>query len=460
MRRYAVRSAGAALIAFALAGHRAEAQGYGVYEHGACVMGRSGTGVAAPCGDGSAVFFNPAAIVGSATRWNLLVGGTLIAPRNRFMDSASGITTDGVGNDIPVPSIFLTRQLNERWAVGIGAYAPYGLVSEWPIDFAGRFLAYRSELKAIYVQPTVAVRLAPNLRFGAGFTYVFSSADLKQRVDLSSQTAAPGVTFANLGVPAGTDFADARLEGTAQSMGGHFGLVWDATPRLSFGARYLLRQTADVEGDARFAQIPTGIILPPGNPLGLPGGTPLDAVLAGQFTGTGALTTQSGTVDVPLPEQLVVGAAYRLTPTLTVLFDFQWVNWSAFDELVINFANLGQRVQYEDYEDTRGYRIGVDWQATPRVSLRAGGLYHTAAAPAQTVTPLLPEGERAEGTVGLGYQLAPRLRVDVAYQYIRQQDRRGRVVEPPVRGPAGAAVNSGLYTGTANLFGASVAFGF
>ena len=102
----------------------------------------------------------------------------------------------------------------------------------------------------------------------------------------------------------------------------------------------------------------------------------------------------------------------------------------------------------------------MDYQATPRLALRGGYLFHEAAAPAQTVTPLLPEGERTEFTAGLGLQLSNRVRLDVAYQRIRQQDRRGRVVEPPVRGPAGASVNSGLYAGTANLFGASFAFGF
>jgi long-chain fatty acid transport protein len=136
------------------------------------------------------------------------------------------------------------------------------------------------------------------------------------------------------------------------------------------------------------------------------------------------------------------------------------VNWSEFETLPISFARLGLRTLFEDYRDTHGYRLGVDWQATPRLAVRGGTLYHTAAAPAQTVTPLLPEGERSEGTLGVGYQVSPRVRLDLAYQYIRQQDRRGRVVEPPVRGPAGAAVNSGLYTSKANLFGASVAIGF
>ncbi|MCZ6753857.1 MAG: long-chain fatty acid transporter, partial [Gemmatimonadetes bacterium] len=38
----------------------ASAQGFSVYEHSACAMGRAGATVADPCLDGSSMFFNPA----------------------------------------------------------------------------------------------------------------------------------------------------------------------------------------------------------------------------------------------------------------------------------------------------------------------------------------------------------------------------------------------------------------
>ena len=49
MRRNAVRLAVPALAALVLFAQQATAQGYGVYEHDACAMGRAGTGVAKPC---------------------------------------------------------------------------------------------------------------------------------------------------------------------------------------------------------------------------------------------------------------------------------------------------------------------------------------------------------------------------------------------------------------------------
>ncbi len=47
-----------------LAPAAASGQGFGIYEHGACVMARGAAGVAAPCEDGSAIYVNPAGMAG------------------------------------------------------------------------------------------------------------------------------------------------------------------------------------------------------------------------------------------------------------------------------------------------------------------------------------------------------------------------------------------------------------
>ena len=52
-----------------------------------------------------------------------------------------------------------------------------------------------------------------------------------------------------------------------------------------------------------------------------------------------------------------------------------------------------------------------------------------------------------------GFQLSKALHADVAYQYIKQNDRRGRVHELAVG-------NSGLYTFAAHLLGATVVLSF
>src|SRR2546422_444535 len=58
-------------------------------------------------------------------------------------------------------------------------------------------------------------------------------------------------------------------------------------------------------------------------------------------------------------------------------------------------------------------------------TFRGGYLYHGGAAPAETVTPLLPEGNRNEFTAGATGKLSRGLTPDLAYPFIRQNDRRG-----------------------------------
>jgi len=464
MRRSAVRSIAVACVGLAVVATSGQAQGFGVYEHDGCAMGRAGTGVAAPCDNATAMFFNPAGLVNpnAPTRWMLSAGATIIAPVFTYRDSVRGTDLEGEANKIPVPNLYLARQLNPRWAVGLGVFAPYGLVSEWPETFEGRFLGYRSDLKTIYIQPTVAYRLSNRVALGLGVDYIRSIVDLKQRVDLSSQAAAPGVTFASLGIPAETDFADANVHGKSWSATLHFGGLFKLHNRVDFGVRYLMRSLADVRGEADFTQVGTGITLAAGNPLGRPAGTPLDSVVAPQFTATGALRSgQIATARIDLPDQLVAGIAVRPMDKLQLLADIQWVHWRQFREIPLAFAFAGTRTLVEDYDDTFGYRFGAEYTVSPSLMLRGGWLYHEAAAPDQTVTPLLPEAERSEITLGASFNLRSHMKVHLAFQHIWQADRRGRVVEPVgVRGPAAASLNTGLYGGSANLFGASLAWWF
>ncbi|MGH7657140.1 MAG: OmpP1/FadL family transporter, partial [Gemmatimonadales bacterium] len=403
---------------------------------------------------------NPAGLAG-IDRQSISGGAPLIAPSGGFTNDFSGIRTDLNDRIYPVPTLFYQRPLNERWAVGLGFFAPYGLETDWPEDFEGRFLGYQSMIQSFYIQPTAAVKILDQVSVGAGLDVTYMRVNLKQHLDLAeAPTTTPGVTFGNLGIPVGTDFADVELSGNGLSLGGHFGVLIQATDKLSFGARYLMRHNIEIDnGEVEIQQISTNILLPQGNPLGAPAGTPLDGILAPQFTGAGPLTAQDAATSISLPEQIVVGVAYQLTPELKLLFDYQRTNWKVFDELVLDFEKLPTTILVEDYEATNGYRFGGEYDVSPTTVLRAGFLTHDGAAPPQTVTPNLPEGDRSEFTLGVGTHVGSGFVVDLAYQYIDQADRRGRTTDGGLAVPT-TAVNNGLYTFSAHLFGATLTYTF
>jgi long-chain fatty acid transport protein len=441
------------------------AQGYGVYEQGACVMARAGAGVASPCADGSSIFFNPAGIT-AADRQQLSVGGTLIAPKGAFTNDMSGLSSHLKNAVYPVPNFYYVRPLGGgRAAAGIGLFAPYGLTTEWPDNFEGRFLGYKSRIAAIYVQPTAAFKLGPKASIGAGLDVSFVSVQLRQRLDLSSQIASPPfTTFGNLGIPYGTDFADVNLKGSGHGVGYHIGLEVEPVRGITIGGRYLSRQLVKIEdATAEISQIMTGIVLPANNPISAAGGgtapVAIDNLLAPQFGTGGPLTNQSGATYLRFPEQLVLGIGVQATPKAKLLFDFQYTNWTVFNQLQLEFEKLGQRVLREGYQKAYGFRFGGEYALAPSATIRAGYYTHGAAAPAETVTPNLPEGARNSITVGLGTHLMRNVTVDLAYQYISQADRRGRTVDGGMAEPT-ASVNNGLYTFHAHLFGATFAFAF
>jgi long-chain fatty acid transport protein len=353
----------------------------------------------------------------------------------------------------------------DRWAAGVGLFVPYGLGTEWPSTFAGRFAGYDNNLSNIYIQPTFAYRPHPRISLGGGFDIVWGKVTLTQRVDLAEQVvpnpALPaGTTFGMLGIPSGTDFANGQLVGTGTGFGAHFGLTVQLHQRVSFGAKYLTQVAMEYEGDVDFEPVSTGIVLPAGNPLGVPAGTPLDSVVAGAFV-AGPLLDQPVTASVSLPDQLTLGFAFQVTPALALLADYNWVHWTIFDTLPVDFENplLSSRT-VENYQDTHGVRFGVDWAATDKLAVRGGYIYHTAAAPAEVVTPLLPEGKRNEFTVGLGYQFSRMFRADLAYQYLLQQNRRGRVREFPSGVEPDLSLNNGLYEFKAHLLAVTLTAGF
>jgi long-chain fatty acid transport protein len=73
------------------------------------------------------------------------------------------------------------------------------------------------------------------------------------------------------------------------------------------------------------------------------------------------------------------------------------------------------------------------------------------------VTPLLPEGQRVEFTVGMGQWFTEWMGVDLAYQYLYQFDRRGRTGNGGLERPT-TAVNNGEYAFRANLLGLNLKF--
>ncbi len=435
-----------------------QAQGLAVYSHSGCTLSRNGAGVADPCKDGSAVFYNPAAIAMQPGAASLGLLALFTGSEFTFNETRAAFDSDQ-GTQL-APHAWLSARLGKRLAAGIGVLAPYGLVTQWPLSFEGRFIGYDNSLRGIYIQPTLAGELIPGrLALGAGIDIVRSTVEIRRRVDLAT-TLIPGTStpFSAIGVPRGTDFADAHLDVDDWSTTFHIGLQYLATDHWAFGARYLHTAKLDLNGTAGFTQVATGILLPAGNPLGLPAGTPLDLVLAPQFAGTGTLSNQLLSTQLTLPNQFVAGARYIATDDLNIFLDYQWTGWSHFDQAALNFQRAPGDTLLLDFRNTSTVRLGADWTASRQFAVRGGLVYSDAASPNVTVTPLLIEGQRITATGGLGYQINERFAADAGIELVFQEDRPGSVRPRESRSQPARELLVGQFRGSAVVLGLTMSY--
>jgi long-chain fatty acid transport protein len=446
-------------LAFGAIASPAQAQGFGLFEQGACAMGRAGAGVAAPCDDGSSMFFNPAGLA-LYPKTIASAGITAIAPRGQFLNATTSLVSPLNANTYFAPSAYFATPLGKRAVAGVGIFAPYGLTTDWPLTSEGRFLGYKSTIKSLYVQPTIAARLNDRVVVGAGLDITHTSLELRRHIDLSTLaiTGAGGLTFGNIGVPKGTDFADVALAGSGTHVGAHVGVIIKANDRVSVGARYLTRQRVAIDnGTIATAQIPTNLGLAVPLP-GLPAGTPLDKIVASAFASGQSLGPQTASTSLPLPDQFVFGVAIKATEHLKVLADYQYTHWALLDQITILNQFAPTTVLVETFGDTNGLRLGAEYSLA-RATIRAGYDDHGPAAPPQSVTPLLPDADRHEVTAGVSIPFDRRVGLDLAYMYINQADRSGRTTDGGLAAPT-VAVNNGTFQYHANLFGASIVIRF
>jgi long-chain fatty acid transport protein len=338
---------------------------------------------------------------------------------------------------------------------------------EWGRDFPGRFQAERASIATIYVQPNFGLRINDSWSVGGGPIFAHSTVELRRSIDLSEQpTPLPGVTFAQVGIARRTEFARADLEGSSLGVGGQIGVYGRMNPNWTIGARFMLPIWFEYAGDVTFTPVPTGLIVGgalPSPTTGfqpplIPAGADVDVLLASQFT-AGALTPQRVRTKVVHPAQFQAGFGYTGFPNLTLAVDYAWVGWKQLQQIVLDFQGPApDATLIQDYNHSSAIRVSAEYalQQIQGARLRAGFSGVAAAAPDETVTPLLPEQDRNYMTIGGALPLWRVWTIDAAFARVNTPGRRGRIVERANRGQSAAQLNTGVYKLGANIFSVSL----
>ncbi|HEY2955510.1 MAG TPA: outer membrane protein transport protein [Candidatus Eisenbacteria bacterium] len=380
----------------------ARAAGYGIYEQSAAVLGMAGAGTAS-VHDPSAVFFNPAALMGiEGTR--IYGGGSLLQPFTSFAGVAPhpgfGVTEEMKAQQFYPPTAYFTHHFPTGWALGLGLNSPFGLGVDWknPDQFTGRYIVARANLRTISSSLVAAHTLRPNLDIGFGGNLVYANVDLANREFVPKPGGGGGqVEVANVDLT--SDWTPGYAWNAALSWRPGTRMMWGWIPLPGkVGLTYRSRVILHVDGNVDITQIPTG------------DGT-LDAVVAGQLP-----PDQAASTVLRLPSIAALGLAWSWGSAWTLESDAVFTEWSTFKDLPIYLErtpSANQRI-VESYDDSFQFRFGAERRGTA-FTWRAGYYMDQAAAPTESVSPILPDADRQGATlgVGLGFGKDRRLSLDL-----------------------------------------------
>ena len=388
----------------------AQAGGFGLREQSAYYQGTSFAGNAAGGAGLASMYWNPAAI--SFVPGLQLEGNvTYIAPHASIdvvsarSPLGSNLGAVGVGDVVDngvLPTGYATYAW-DRWAIGLSLTSPYGLITDPPCNWSGRYYGCYNRIADFNMAAQVAYRVTDWMTIGGGLQANYMDARLGQAQLISgAPTFATGYT---------------QVDGSSIAYGFTLGALFTLAPGTTLGVGYRSQLSQNLDGL-------TTIYTPLGTPLGV-------------------INASAG---MTLPDQVTASFRSKLDPRWTVMGTVEWTNWSTMQELVI-VSNAGApSVLSLNWQDGWFFSGGVEYQWDPKLALRAGLAYEISPVTDEYRTPRLPDSNRLWLSAGFTYAWTPQLSIDFAYTHIFGQN--GTIALGPndpanlTRGTLVAEVNS------------------
>jgi long-chain fatty acid transport protein len=392
-----------ALLACGFLAPRAVASGFQLREQSAAYMGTAYAGSSAGGQDLSSMFWNPATMAQYPGN-TLTIGGTYIgvfmdlsgAQASRapaFQPGARAIngpsTLPNAVSQPIVPSVYAAWAVGKNVTLGFSINSPFGLVTNYPDDFIGRYHGLKTDLKTYDVAPSIAIKANDQWAFGVSFVARKADANLTNAVDFGAIGNAVGFPgFA----PGGADSV-ATLKGSTWAYGYKLGFTYQPSQDLHIGVGYQGKTTLKVDGNVSYSSVPTPF--------------------ASLFPNAG------GKADVNLPDTASVGFTYQVTKDFSLQGEFAWTGWSTFKELRVRFASgAPDSATDESWKNTTSYSLGGVLKVSPTLALKAGLAYDQSPVDDFHRTPRIPDANRTWATLGAAWNAGPNTVVDVSIGHI------------------------------------------
>ncbi len=367
------------------------ASGFAIIEASASGMGQAFAGAAAIAEDPSTVFFNPAGMM-YLEGTQVTVGMHIIKSDAEFNDKGSsnlapyGVPQGGdggnAGDTFFVPNFYYVRDFGEKYKIGLGINAPFGLGTEYDSGWMGRYTSTDSEVKSININPAIAFKANDKLSIGLGMNVQYFEATLKS-----------DIYQAALGMSDGK----AKINGDSWEFGFNIGFIYELTSATRLGVHYRSEINHTLEGDAKFSNM---------HPL------------------LGGNRKQDVSADIKTPATFSVSLTHQLDDKLTLLADITHTSWSNFKELKIVDDNSGATVSQVDekWDDTFRYSLGMKYAYNSQWTLRTGIAHDETPIADKHRTSRIPGDDRFWLSFGASYSPSPSLTIDAGYSHLWVDD--------------------------------------
>lgn len=404
------------------------AASFQILEQSPAQLGKAFAGSASDVQDATTVFFNPAAM--TQLEGNSISGGlNFIQAQSEFTDTGSNTNGQSGETDelATVPNLYSVTQLNDRWFLGLGVNAPFGLSSSFASDWHGRYLATDSDLEVLNVNATMAYQVNQQWSFGVGLNYQRAEVILANRID-STFGAAPN--------PA-TD-SGVEITGDDTDFVADLSVHWQPSEPLAIGLVWRQGGSFDLSGYADFTLSDACVNAIPGCAAGL-----------GALEGDVAAS-------VDLPDTLTLSGSYQLNSEWGVHADIAHTRWSSIESVdIVNSENNMMLDSLElRYDDTQRISLGATYSPQEQWQWRVGLAFDDAPQTDPTyVTPRIPDADRTWLSAGFNYQWSEQLSIDAAYAHIFVDDGSINSVTPTDAPGAEDSVVVGSFDSSVNIVG-------
>ena len=340
--------------------------------------------------DGSAIYWNPAGLIGQRT--SLSLSATDIIPMASYKFDAYGIDAKSVTNHYFAPNFFFNYNM-DNFALALGVYVPAGLGVEYQgkdltAFTGGADLNWMSRIGVINFSPAIAYKVNDNFSLGLAANIFYGMFDM-ERAAVIPMVGAFQYSESSSGLGFGVTL----------------GALYSVNENLSFGASFRTKTNVTMSGTAK-------------NPA---------------FAAMGGPKESKFDRDVAWPMWIAGGVAYRPMNNLTLTFDAQFSQWSKsedvfktkFDEAIWAGATAasGDDTFILAWEDKTQIRFGAEYNFSNNLDLRFGLYLDPAPAPDETLNILFPSSSNTVFAAGFSYKM-DNISIDFGAEYLLGAERK------------------------------------